>query len=95
MKHVLPACGLMITLISTTIIASTSFEDRKKDVLNLVATQIDILTTYKSCLESATNSEMLSICKRKQKVAIKTMRKASREHKKEQKERSIESLENE
>ena len=95
MKHVLPACGLMVAVISTTIIASTSFEDQKKDILVLVGTQIDILTEYRQCLDGASNTDMLRTCKREQKIAIKMMRKDSRERKKEQKERLIESLEKE
>lgn len=78
MKHALPACGIMITLISTTIIASTTFEDKKAEILSLLDQQMIILSSYKECVEAANNSEALRTCKHEQKSAIKVMRNTKR-----------------
>ncbi len=93
MNNTLVGCSVFIVLISTTLLAMPTFEDNKKSVLTLVEQRIDILNTYRGCIESSLNTEALRECKRAEKKAIKGMREESRERKKMAKQDEIDTLE--
>lgn len=90
MKKIAFACGLLLILSSTTIIASTTFADKKKNVLDLVGKRIQILMAYKDCVEGSNSKDGMRECKRSQKSSLKKLRLDSRERKRMERTQRIE-----